>query len=153
MNTAVKRGVFPGAVLLVRDRDRVFYLRAFGHRSLEPQPSPMQEGTIFDLSSLTKPLATSLAVMLLDVLHGFKEVLRPQLRLIPSSPAVNADAYEHVAGLHEAHQLFGIEVIETVIIGEGAYERNIIVQAVSYKTPLSLYDSLLRQVAGEVGGR
>lgn len=65
MNAAVERGVFPGAVLLVRDRERVFYHRAFGWRSLEPQRSPMQEGTIFDLSSLTKPLATSIAVMLL----------------------------------------------------------------------------------------
>lgn len=65
MNAAVERGVFPGAVLLVRDADRVFYLRAFGSRSLEPERSPMQEGTIFDLSSLTKPLATSVAAMLL----------------------------------------------------------------------------------------
>ena len=65
MDAAVQRGVFPGAVLLVREGERVFYLRAFGHRTLEPARTPMQEGTIFDLSSLTKPLATTLAVMLL----------------------------------------------------------------------------------------
>jgi CubicO group peptidase (beta-lactamase class C family) len=65
MHAAVERGVFPGAVLLVREAERVFYLRAFGHRQLEPQRAPMQEGTIFDLSSLTKPLATGLAVMVL----------------------------------------------------------------------------------------
>jgi len=65
MQAAVERGTFPGAVLLVRDADRVFYLRAFGHRQVEPQRAPMQEGTIFDLSSLTKPLATGIAVMLL----------------------------------------------------------------------------------------
>ena len=65
MNAAIERGVFPGAVLLVREASRVFYLRAFGLRSLEPERSPMQEGTIFDLSSLTKPLATGVAVMLL----------------------------------------------------------------------------------------
>lgn len=65
ITVAVQRGVFPGAVLLVRDRDRVFYQRAFGCRSVEPQRSPLHEGTIFDLSSLTKPLATSLAVMIL----------------------------------------------------------------------------------------
>jgi CubicO group peptidase (beta-lactamase class C family) len=65
MQSAVDRGVFPGAVLLVREGERVFYLRAFGARQLEPQPAPMQEGTIFDLSSLTKPLATTVAVMLL----------------------------------------------------------------------------------------
>ena len=65
MQSAVARGVFPGAVLLVREGERVFYLRAFGDRQLEPQRAPMQEGTIFDLSSLTKPLATGVALMLL----------------------------------------------------------------------------------------
>ena len=65
MQAAVDRGVFPGAVLLVREGERVFYLRAFGERQVEPQRAPMQEGTIFDLSSLTKPLATGVALMLL----------------------------------------------------------------------------------------
>jgi CubicO group peptidase (beta-lactamase class C family) len=65
MHAAVERGVFPGAVLLVREGERVFYLRAFGERQVEPQHAPMQEGTIFDLSSLTKPLATGVAIMLL----------------------------------------------------------------------------------------
>jgi CubicO group peptidase (beta-lactamase class C family) len=62
---AVGRGVFPGAVLLVREGTHVFYLRAFGHRSIEPTPTPMSEDTIFDLSSLTKPFATSVAMMLM----------------------------------------------------------------------------------------
>lgn len=65
MQSAVARGVFPGAVLLVREGEHVFYLRAFGDRQVEPQRAPMQEGTIFDLSSLTKPLATGVALMLL----------------------------------------------------------------------------------------
>ena len=65
MQSAVARGVFPGAVLLVREGEHVFYLRAFGDRQIEPQRAPMQEGTIFDLSSLTKPLATGVALMLL----------------------------------------------------------------------------------------
>ncbi len=61
---AIEAGVFPGAVLLVRDRDEV-RVRAYGYRSLEPEVRPMDEATIFDLSSLTKPLATSVAMMLL----------------------------------------------------------------------------------------
>lgn len=65
MDAAVQRGVFPGAVLLVREGERTFYLRAFGQRQIEPEPAPMSESTIFDLSSLTKPLATTIAVMLL----------------------------------------------------------------------------------------
>jgi serine-type D-Ala-D-Ala carboxypeptidase len=64
MEAAVGR-VFPGAVLLVRDADRVFYLRAFGRRTLEADAAAIREETIFDLSSLTKALATSVAIMLL----------------------------------------------------------------------------------------
>ncbi len=65
MDAAIERRVFPGAVLLVREGTRVFYHRAFGHRSLEPDVTPMSEDTIFDLSSLTKPFATSVAMMLM----------------------------------------------------------------------------------------
>ncbi|MFQ5666169.1 MAG: serine hydrolase domain-containing protein [Candidatus Binatia bacterium] len=65
MDAAVERRIFPGAVLLVREGTRVFYHRAFGHRSLEPELTAMREDTIFDLSSLTKPFATSIAMMLM----------------------------------------------------------------------------------------
>jgi CubicO group peptidase (beta-lactamase class C family) len=65
MSAAVSRGVFPGAVLLVREGARVFYLRAFGHRSLEPAVTPLSEETVFDVSSLTKAFATSVAMMLM----------------------------------------------------------------------------------------
>jgi len=65
MDAAVSRHVFPGAVLLVQAGNRVYYHRAFGHRSLEPEITPMREDTIFDLSSLTKAFATSVAMMLL----------------------------------------------------------------------------------------
>src|SRR5215208_5878372 len=50
MAQAVQRGVFPGAVLLVRAGTHVFYLRAFGSRQVEPTRAPMAEDTIFDLS-------------------------------------------------------------------------------------------------------
>lgn len=63
MDAAVGRRVFPGAVLLVRDRARGFYLRAFGHRSLEPEITEMHQDMIFDVASLTKAVATSVAMM------------------------------------------------------------------------------------------
>lgn len=62
---AVAQGFFPGAVLLVGKGDEVVFERAFGFRSLVPEKSPMQLETIFDLASLTKPLATTAAMMLL----------------------------------------------------------------------------------------
>jgi serine-type D-Ala-D-Ala carboxypeptidase len=65
LEEAIARGIFPGAVLLVGKEDEIVYEQAFGWRSLVPAKSVMQTSTLFDLASLTKPLATTLAVMLL----------------------------------------------------------------------------------------
>jgi CubicO group peptidase (beta-lactamase class C family) len=62
---AVEQGVIPGAALRVRRGEDVVFEGAFGSRSLEPQRSPMRLETVFDLSSLTKPLATTFAMMIM----------------------------------------------------------------------------------------
>lgn len=64
-NEAVAQGVFPGAVVLVARGEEIVFERAFGFRSLVPEKSPMELETIFDLASLTKPIATTTALMLL----------------------------------------------------------------------------------------
>ncbi len=64
-NEAVAQGVFPGAVVLVCKDEQVVFEKTFGYRSLLPQKSPMQTDTTFDLASLTKPMATTVAIMLL----------------------------------------------------------------------------------------
>ena len=82
LEEAVQRGVFPGAVLLVSRDGETLLERAVGSRSNEARPPsrarsaetaapsesermPMRPEVVFDLSSLTKPLATTLAVMML----------------------------------------------------------------------------------------
>jgi CubicO group peptidase (beta-lactamase class C family) len=65
LEAAVASGAFPGAVILVSRAGRVLYHGAVGSRSLEPARAPMEPDTVFDLSSLTKPLATTTAFMLL----------------------------------------------------------------------------------------
>src|SRR5688572_13394888 len=62
---AVADGVFPGAVVLVSKDSTVVYEQAFGYRALLPHKAVMETGTIFDLASLTKPVATTVALMLL----------------------------------------------------------------------------------------
>lgn len=62
---AMAEGVFPGAVVLVSQDEKIVYEQAFGYRSLVPRQTPMELDIIFDLASLTKPLATTLAIMLL----------------------------------------------------------------------------------------
>ena len=61
----VASGAYPGAVLLVARGDDVLVHEAFGQRSLEPARTPMTRDIVFDLSSLTKALVTTTAVMLL----------------------------------------------------------------------------------------
>ena len=65
LREAVDQGIFPGAVVLAAKNERVIFEQAFGFRSLFPEKTTLQSSTVFDLASLTKPLATTLAMMLL----------------------------------------------------------------------------------------
>jgi CubicO group peptidase (beta-lactamase class C family) len=56
-------GVYPGAVLLVASHGQINIIKVVGNRSINPEVLPMKKDTIFDLASLTKPLATTLAIM------------------------------------------------------------------------------------------
>ncbi|MFN0020579.1 MAG: serine hydrolase domain-containing protein [Pirellulaceae bacterium] len=55
----------PGCVVLVGRRDKIVMLKAYGSKRLEPAVEPMTTDTVFDLASLTKPIATATSVMIL----------------------------------------------------------------------------------------
>jgi uncharacterized protein YbbC (DUF1343 family)/CubicO group peptidase (beta-lactamase class C family) len=60
---AIRTGKIPGAVILIGNQEKVLYRRAFGYRALVPHRLPMTIDIIFDLASLTKVIATTIAVM------------------------------------------------------------------------------------------
>jgi len=62
---ALKRGDCPGAVVVVVHADEVVFRKAYGLKAIKPESIPMSIDTIFDLASLTKPIATAISVMLL----------------------------------------------------------------------------------------
>ena len=62
---SIAQSIFPGAVVLVGKGEDIVYEQAFGYRSLVPDKTPLYTNTIFDLASLTKPLATTTAILLL----------------------------------------------------------------------------------------
>jgi CubicO group peptidase (beta-lactamase class C family) len=64
MAESVEAGVFPGAVLLAAEKNRIVFFEAFGRARLLPE-RPMTSETVFDLASLTKPMATAVSLMLL----------------------------------------------------------------------------------------
>lgn len=59
----IARGVFPGAVAAVVRGRRRLVLEALGHAQVVPRRVAMRIGTIFDLASLTKPVATTTAIL------------------------------------------------------------------------------------------
>ena len=63
VNHAVDEHQLPGAVVVVGHDGHVVFRSAYGMRSLEPTQEAMTPDTIFDMASLTKPLATAVAVM------------------------------------------------------------------------------------------
>ncbi|HZZ79258.1 MAG TPA: serine hydrolase domain-containing protein [Gemmataceae bacterium] len=65
VKAAIARGELPGAVVVIVHKEKVVYRKAFGHRVKAPQHTLMTEDTVFDLASLTKPIATALSIMLL----------------------------------------------------------------------------------------
>jgi CubicO group peptidase (beta-lactamase class C family) len=62
---ALSRKDFPGAVLLVTHKGRTVYRKAFGESQWVPERKPMTADMIFDLASVTKPVATATSVMIL----------------------------------------------------------------------------------------
>ncbi len=62
MTQAVRENIFPGGVLIVSVKGSVIFDNAFGSANVI-SGKRMTQDTIFDLASLTKPLATTLAVM------------------------------------------------------------------------------------------
>ena len=61
-------GRIPGAVVEIGQGDRIVYRRAFGCRERGSACVPMTPDTVFDLASLTKPIATTSAIMRLNEL-------------------------------------------------------------------------------------
>jgi CubicO group peptidase (beta-lactamase class C family) len=62
---AVDGGVLSGAVTMVWQRGEVLQLNEFGYRDVEAR-TPMQRDTIFRIASMSKPVTTAAAMMLVD---------------------------------------------------------------------------------------
>ena len=61
----ITKGNFPGAVVLVGRQDEILYWKAFGYKAIDPCEEPVGKNTIFDLASITKPIATATSIMIL----------------------------------------------------------------------------------------
>lgn len=60
---AIEAGNLPGCVFCFGRHDRVLWQRAYGNKAVVPEVVAMTEDTLFDLASLTKPIATATSVL------------------------------------------------------------------------------------------
>jgi CubicO group peptidase (beta-lactamase class C family) len=115
---AVAREQIPGAVLVVTQGGAPVHERAFGYAQLFDfgmrrlgQPTPMRTSTIFDLASVTKVMATTVALMLL-VDRGLVAVDAPVHTYLPEfrGPGLDSITVRHLlthsAGLHQWQPLY-----------------------------------------------
>jgi serine-type D-Ala-D-Ala carboxypeptidase len=123
LDEGVRKRAYPGAVLLVSREGEAVFERAVGSRTLFPEPSPMRPDIVFDLSSLTKCLATTPAVLLLVRdrrlalddrvtrffhnfgVHGKDRATFRQLLTHSSGLAAHRELYKEVAKLEQRGRL------------------------------------------------
>lgn len=103
MRQGMAEGVFPGAVVLAAQGGRVEFCQAYGAANIFTGRA-VERRTIFDLASLTKPLATALALMHLVAqrkLHLSNELaaILPAFRQTAMARATLADLLYHRSGL------------------------------------------------------
>jgi beta-N-acetylhexosaminidase len=113
LERAIGRKLFPGAVLVVGRTDTVLYARGFGRlewggRTRRPDPA----GTLWDLASLTKVVATTSAVMTL-VDQGRIDLDRPVVGYLPEFGSDSAKdqvtirmLLDHTSGLPSYRPLY-----------------------------------------------
>ena len=123
----IDEGRMPGGVWWVGGRDRPASVGAVGWAALEPEPEPARLDTLYDLASLTKPLATATLAVLLDQdgvigLDDRCTSLLPEFRGGPYADVTLADLATHRSGLPAWRPLYvearGREAVVRTIAAE-----------------------------------
>jgi len=94
----------PGAVVVIGRREGIVFRKAYGFRQTTPEKVPMTIDTVFDLASLTKPIATATSVMAL-IQEGLVDVNATVATYLPDFAVNGKEAITirhlltHTAGL------------------------------------------------------
>ena len=131
INQAVKDNVFPGGVLLVSINSKIKFYKAFGKLDIFSGPI-MTKDTIFDLASLTKPLATSLAILkliqdgIISAKQNIGSIIDSLYRTSKGDITID-DLLRHRAGLC-AHKPFYKKLIKIPWEKRRSFLRNLIIK-------------------------
>ena len=104
LREAIASRVFPAAVVEVGSREAVLWREAFGTLTFQSSASATADHTIFDLASLTKPIATTSAILQLIATHTLSVETRvaelfPEWSGSERQAATVLDLLEHCSGL------------------------------------------------------
>jgi CubicO group peptidase (beta-lactamase class C family) len=108
----IKRGIYPGAVVVIGRRDSILYARGYGHFTWKPStPVPSPDSTLWDIASITKVVGTASAIMRL-VDAGRVDLDAPVSRYLPRFTGGLKDQVtvrmllDHTSGLRSYTPLF-----------------------------------------------
>jgi CubicO group peptidase (beta-lactamase class C family) len=139
-NNEVATGKLPGAVVLIRQHGKPVYLKCFGVRDVTTKV-PMTSDTIFALHSMTKPVTSLAAMMLIDAgklrlsdpvsrfIPGFAKVGvsdvapdgTPVLKLVPvDRPVTIEDLLRHTSGI--TYDYIGGKLIDKAYAESGLFD-------------------------------
>jgi CubicO group peptidase (beta-lactamase class C family) len=112
VRSGITRGVYPGAVVVVGRADQVLLARGYGHFTWKSDsPVPDADGTLWDIASLTKVVATASSIMVL-VDEGRLDLDAPVARYLPRFQGDRKDQVtvrmllNHTSGMRSYVQFF-----------------------------------------------
>ena len=141
-NNEIATGKLPGAVVLIQQHGKPVYLKCFGVRDVATT-LPMTPDTIFALHSMTKPITSVAAMMLVDAgklslsdpvakfIPDFADVKvgvsavasdgTPVLKLVPvDRPVTIADLLRHTSGI--TYDYIGGKLIDKAYTDSGLFD-------------------------------
>jgi serine-type D-Ala-D-Ala carboxypeptidase len=138
MAAAIRKFVFPGAVLLFSRKEEILFHKAYGIGNIFTS-CPVNLNTVFDLASLTKPLGTATSIMAL--VRDGKLFLKDQLgQILPEFK--NSEKSEiriehllsHTSGLPDYNPYF--KVLEKYPLNERKTQLRQLLVNTSLKNPI-----------------
>ena len=141
-NNEIATGKLPGAVVLIQQHGKPVYLKCFGVQSVETN-APMTSNTIFALHSMTKPITSVAAMMLIDAgklsladpvskfIPGFADIKvgvssvtadgTSALKLVrPDRPVTMMDLLRHTSGI--TYDYIGGKLIDKAYMDSGLFD-------------------------------
>lgn len=152
-----ERRAFPGGVLALGDREALLHLHAFGRLTYDADAALVTVGTLYDLASLTKVVATTTMAMIL-VDEGRLDLDQPVVEIVPGFQGPGKDAVTVRHLLTHSSGLPAIVPLYKEVQGRTAFLERIQAMALEYPAGsrsvysdpgIILLGEILEQAAGQ----